>query len=641
MSAVDTLRTALYGNPPSPDFRPSQDGVLAAFNELQSLVSLSAVGIGYFDTAAAMNATTPGGDDPKVAIVTGNGAGIYKYTGSLPWNPFDEFFDSLAQILEANLITAIKDNVVAQGTATVASNTTSGTQYNVSVNDIFETVQNNALIEFVVPQTSLGAVTINLDSVGIRNLFMVRAQPLRAGCIVRFRKNDPGSNFVLVAQNAQAIELSDTDNTARAGVASMETLLGAYIQQLINNNENEFYVNFNNWVNDTTFYVYIVETNTAAAPIINMADGRRRAIAECDVGDLKAGELAELVVSFGIDNVIYRGSTPIPKLADLKPTETDLIAKFVENFHANQWNLDGTPEPFPITTAGSSVTTERADRNPATDYAPSHRFVDALNGPPPASGDTGIPSAARVPGTVAIDDNWSHGGHAISQFYGQLLESTYFNNGQSKALWLNPGPNDFRVAGYNSGQTLPGGITVMESLVVLAQTRGIPCFITLPFDPDVSRENYASFFTNEGAAIAQSYPTSVPAPVNPNTGQYPPANDSTGVADMTGHGVPIPYDRRFEHGSAQLRILAAKYPNVVVLIDSRKAFHRAVEALQPDAYSKNLLYGPTDPIHPLRYAHDRAFGFPINDLAQDILAGRSLSRCYDGGEWRDYGEDAV
>lgn len=39
MSAIDTLRTALFGDPPQPGFKPSREGVLAAFRELNETVA--------------------------------------------------------------------------------------------------------------------------------------------------------------------------------------------------------------------------------------------------------------------------------------------------------------------------------------------------------------------------------------------------------------------------------------------------------------------------------------------------------------------------------------------------------------------------------------------------------------------------
>lgn len=39
MSSIDTLKAALYGNPPSPSFLPSRDGVIDAFTQISSLVA--------------------------------------------------------------------------------------------------------------------------------------------------------------------------------------------------------------------------------------------------------------------------------------------------------------------------------------------------------------------------------------------------------------------------------------------------------------------------------------------------------------------------------------------------------------------------------------------------------------------------
>lgn len=61
MSAVETLRDALYGNPPSPTKKPSREGVLAAFTELNTqiyllaTVTLTAGGVVYA-TQSTLNA---------------------------------------------------------------------------------------------------------------------------------------------------------------------------------------------------------------------------------------------------------------------------------------------------------------------------------------------------------------------------------------------------------------------------------------------------------------------------------------------------------------------------------------------------------------------------------------------------------
>jgi hypothetical protein len=59
---------------------------------------------------------------------------------------------------------------------------------------------------------------------------------------------------------------------------------------------------------------------------------------------------------------------------------------------------------------------------------------------------------------------------------------------------------------------------------------------------------------------AQNYPTAVAAPVNSETGEYLPALQSVGMADMTGQDIPSPFDQRFQHGAAEARRIAANIP---------------------------------------------------------------------------------
>lgn len=58
MSAVDTLRDALYGNPPSPNWLPSREGTLKAFSEISEQVQAAVAGIVYYASGAARAADT-------------------------------------------------------------------------------------------------------------------------------------------------------------------------------------------------------------------------------------------------------------------------------------------------------------------------------------------------------------------------------------------------------------------------------------------------------------------------------------------------------------------------------------------------------------------------------------------------------
>lgn len=517
------------------------------------------------------------------------------------------------------------------GTATVEQNNGSMTIYVVSVPGI-DPAKAGARFSFVVPETS-ATTTIGIRYNGLgRDVFMTVGQKFNQGWTVTL--GDNGDNrWKLLQQTPSGSSLTGVEDVAQTSARAVRIAAGVNtVLSPIAGNPNELSIDLGGLQNDDQFWAYVLVGNTEDNPRITMADGRRYAVTECPVGTLVPGNRVRIVFSGGINNFIYRERQKLPTLTDLvqgADDPSDLVAKFVRDFHAAQWATgNSAPIDFPITSVGSSVTTEISrDRAGATDYAPSHRLVDLLNGY--AAKTNNLPGDARVPGTKAVDDNWSHGGHSVSQFNSQINESAIWAAGRAKAMFLAAGPNDFRVANYNTGQTLSGFSIVLESIIVRARDYGVPVFLATPFDPDVSQEDYGSFFTNN-PTIPQSYPYDTAAPVNPETGMYPPKSRSVGVADMTGRGVLIPFDRRFDHGTAEIRRLAAKYPKVVVLIDSRKAFHRAVEELMPGAYGKRVLYGTGDPIHPLRYAHDRGFGVPLAELAQDILAGRPLKRVYEG-----------
>lgn len=547
--------------------------------------------------------------------------------------------------VSADRVAGTAKQIIPFGTATVAGNTATATEYVVSVPAGFEPFANGALVDFIVPADSLGLVFLTIGSVPIREVFMVRGQQLRAGWIVRVQKNEGGGKWNLISQEPQGVDLLEVGDVAYAGLAGLAELIGVPIARTIAGNPNEIYVAFDGWVNDAQFEAYILETNTAS-PIINLADGRRRAIAECPAGSLVAGTIARFVVSFGIDNVIYRGRRTLPKLSQpaTPNVDEDLVLKFVQQLHANQWNLaaDHKPVEFVITTAGMSISTEiSSGRDGAAVYSISHRITDLFNGYvyDPANPPVTIPLAARVPGTVVIDDNRSRGGKTVDKFWDQLNESQYWVAGTSRAVILNPGPNDWREGNYNVGVTFDTSITIIEQQILANRAKGMMTFLVIPGDPDNSRTDHASFYTIN-KDYPQHYPYPVSPPVNTETGQYPPASQSIGKADMTGHSVPILFDRRFEHGAAQLRLLAAKYPKCVVALDVRKAFQRVIEAHGSGAYAAGLIFNPPDDIHYLSYMHDRADAFPSIEMVQDALAGRRLKPVYDGSDWRNYGPSA-
>lgn len=68
MSAIDTIRDALFGNPPSPTTKPSREGVLAAFTEMQaSVVAVTNDAVAY-PTVGDLPAVTAENDGDRARV---------------------------------------------------------------------------------------------------------------------------------------------------------------------------------------------------------------------------------------------------------------------------------------------------------------------------------------------------------------------------------------------------------------------------------------------------------------------------------------------------------------------------------------------------------------------------------------------
>lgn len=119
VGAIETLRDALFGNPPSPAMKPSREGVLAAFSELAQLLAAGGIDNIYETTATGIAATTNG----DLFLVKGTGdsfADLYKNNAgsavsqdvSLPSTAFVEAqaadvasLDARADAVEADVAT--------------------------------------------------------------------------------------------------------------------------------------------------------------------------------------------------------------------------------------------------------------------------------------------------------------------------------------------------------------------------------------------------------------------------------------------------------------------------------------------------------------------------------------------------------
>lgn len=83
MTALDTIKTAILGNPVDPKKKPSRTGVVKAFAEMQTQLEGAQAGALVFDTYAALTAVAAVPSANIMAwVMTGVQAGIYQNTGS-------------------------------------------------------------------------------------------------------------------------------------------------------------------------------------------------------------------------------------------------------------------------------------------------------------------------------------------------------------------------------------------------------------------------------------------------------------------------------------------------------------------------------------------------------------------------------
>lgn len=143
MSAIDTLRTALFGNPPDPAHEPSREGVLAAFTELNNSVSALGVGLIPYETVALMEAdvTQPEGTLGYVYFNNGDADDpantVYQWRND-DWEVADWFFNIVAilteQVIDEQLRSVIDfSNPVDGVTVTGGPVATPNTRYDSTV----------------------------------------------------------------------------------------------------------------------------------------------------------------------------------------------------------------------------------------------------------------------------------------------------------------------------------------------------------------------------------------------------------------------------------------------------------------------------------------------------------------------------
>lgn len=130
MSAINTLRQALYGNPPSDAFKPDRDGVIAAFSQVLATISVAAQGITTVSDVAARDAFYASADNQNrlVYVNNNNGStsdaanGVYEYVGGAA-RKAESFYVGITGIVQplVDEVVAAVDQVAADITGVTAA----------------------------------------------------------------------------------------------------------------------------------------------------------------------------------------------------------------------------------------------------------------------------------------------------------------------------------------------------------------------------------------------------------------------------------------------------------------------------------------------------------------------------------------
>lgn len=166
MSAIDTLRDALFGSPPTEGHKPSREGVFKAFVELFGQVDAGALTMLPFNTVAEMNANTTAVDGQLGYVFFNNNTttdvanGIYQFNDATnTWSIAQWFYDRINNLFDSRL-DVLEDQQVKYCSATFAADVFSlSTAYNTSdtTPSIYE------IYRFAVPGSYAGfAVADNL-----------------------------------------------------------------------------------------------------------------------------------------------------------------------------------------------------------------------------------------------------------------------------------------------------------------------------------------------------------------------------------------------------------------------------------------------------------------------------------------------
>jgi len=165
------------------------------------------------------------------------------------------------------------------------------------------------------------------------------------------------------------------------------------------------------------------------------------------------------------------------------------------------------------------------------------------------------------------------------------------------------GMNDGAVAIFNAGQTYPSVYSSIMAFVTKA--RGLGADVVLMTTPHVNTDIYVYEMPS---VVAQSYPTSVPAPVIPEN-LVPPASASNITADWLGTGQNITVAHRHYRVNQAMRQAATDAG--IAVIDVERYWFKAVAK-----FGVADLFDPGENVHPNLLGHQNSYWLALYEFLQ-------------------------
>lgn len=226
--------------------------------------------------------------------------------------------------------------------------------------------------------------------------------------------------------------------------------------------------------------------------------------------------------------------------------------------------------------------------------------------------------AAKVKAALDVGDifnfatyNKSVNGSTISE-YSVPLEEAVSAGHTPKVLVLAYGMNDAGVAIFNAGQTYPAIYTNAVAMIQRARDLGSDVVIlTTPHHKCSEIEYYMP------AGVPQLYPTSVAAPVAPES-LVPPASQSNITGDFTSSGRQITVSARHLRVNQMFRRIAADFG--LPVIDAEYFWFKALEE-----YGEAALFNTGEYLHPNLLGHQLSYHAAIDFFVEGLQRQTSQS----------------